>query len=179
MWIFLQSLRHGWTPPSVTVKFFLTLHQSALCVKIEIVMVMELLFLISPRVKYVVRDDLSMGNIETVWIEIFPTSKRAMLLCCVYHPPSQYTFFNNFLSEYETAQLQCPRLLVLGDVNVNLLNPSCSLTKLFLSIMRQVQLIDIVGEPTRITINTSQIDDILTTALTQQGCILLVEVIII
>jgi len=50
---------------------------------------------------------------------------------------------------------------VLGDVNVS---PSCSLTKLFLSILRQVQLTDIIGEPTRITINTSsQIDAILTT----------------
>ena len=68
-----------------------------------------------------------------------------MLLCCVYRPPSQYTFFDNLLSECETAQLQCPRLLVLGDVNVNLLNPTSSL---FLSIMRQVQLTDIIGEPT-------------------------------
>ena len=121
-------------------------------------------FPISPRVKYVVRNECSVGNIETAWIEVFPTSKQAMLLCCVYHPPSQYTFFDNLFFEHETAQLQCPRLLVLGDGNVNLLNPTSSLIKLLLSVMRQVQLTDIIGEPTRITINTSsQIDVILIT----------------
>ena len=79
-----------------------------------------------------VRNELSVGGIETMWIEVFRTSKQATLLCCVYRPPSQYTFFDNLLSECETAQLQCPQLLVLGDVNVNLLNPTSSLTKLFL-----------------------------------------------
>jgi len=81
-------------------------------------------FLISPRIKFAVRSDLSNGNIEAVWIELFPNSRQAMLVCCVYRPPSQYTFFDNFLAECEAAQLQCPRLSVLADVNVNLLNPS-------------------------------------------------------
>ena len=81
-------------------------------------------FLISPRVKYVVRNELSVGNIETMWIEVFPTSKRTILLFCVYRLPSQYTFFDNLLFKCAAAQLQYPRLLVLSDVNVNLLNPT-------------------------------------------------------
>ena len=90
-------------------------------------------FLLSSRVKFVVRVDLSEGHIESVWIELFPKTKRSMLLCCVYHPPSQHTFFDKFLAECEAAQTHCPRVSILGDVNVDLLKPSCSLTKLFLN----------------------------------------------
>ena len=87
-----------------------------------------------------------------------------MLICCVYRPPSQHAFFDKFLSECEAAQMHCPRLSVLGDVNVDLLKSSCSLTKLFLSIMKQLQLTDLVCVPTRVTINSSsQIDVLLTT----------------
>ena len=82
-------------------------------------------FLLSSKVKYVVRSDLCDGNMESLWIELFPKTKRSMLFCCVYRPPSQHSFFDNFLAECETAHLQCPRFTVLGDVNADLLKPSC------------------------------------------------------
>ena len=50
-------------------------------------------FFLSSRVKYVVRSDLCEGQIESLWIELFPKTKRSLLYCCVYHPPSQYCFF--------------------------------------------------------------------------------------
>ena len=45
-------------------------------------------FLLSPGVKFVVRDDLSDGQIESVWLELFPGTKRNMLICLyiVLHP---------------------------------------------------------------------------------------------
>ena len=44
---------------------------------------------ISSRVRYVSRPDLSCGNIESLWLELFPGShKRSMLICCTYRPPS-------------------------------------------------------------------------------------------
>ena len=68
-------------------------------------------------------------------------------LCCFVvfiAPPSQYSFFDNLLAECEIAHLQCPHVVVLGDVNADLLKPSCSQTKLLLPFMKQLQLVDLV-----------------------------------
>ena len=40
---------------------------------------------------------------------------------------------------------------VFGDVNADLLKQSCSQTKLLLSVMKQLQHVDLVCVPTRIT----------------------------
>ena len=32
--------------------------------------------------------DLSDGNVESLWVELFPNSKHAVLLCCIYRSPS-------------------------------------------------------------------------------------------
>ena len=92
------------------------------------------------------------GHIESLWIELFPKTKQSMLFCCVYRPPSQHTFLIIFL--HETAHLQCPRIAVLGDMNADLLKPSCSQTKL-LSVMKHLHLVDLVCVPTRVTLPTA------------------------
>ena len=53
-------------------------------------------FLLTPRVKFVVRSDLCESTIESLWIELYPSTKRSVLFCCVYRPPSQHNFFDNF-----------------------------------------------------------------------------------
>ena len=45
-------------------------------------------FLVTPGVKFVVRPDLCEGHIESIWIELFPSTKRSMLFFCAYQPPS-------------------------------------------------------------------------------------------
>ena len=50
-------------------------------------------FLLSPRVKFVFRYDLCKGQIESVWIELYPYTRRSVLFCCVYRPPLQHNFF--------------------------------------------------------------------------------------
>ena len=107
-------------------------------------------FLLSPRVKFVFRPDLCEGLIESVWIELYPSTKRSVLFCCVYRPPSQHNFFEKFLAECESAHSHCPRLVILGDVNANLMKPSYPQTKLLLSVIRQFKL-DLICAPTRVT----------------------------
>ena len=125
-------------------------------------------FILSDRVKYVLRSDLCEGRIESLWIELFPATKRSMLFCCVYRPPSQHDLFDAFLAEYETAHLQCPSIAIFGDVNADLLKPCYPCTKLLLSVMKQLQLVDLVCTPTRVTMDSSsQIDVLLTT---DDGC---------
>ena len=85
------------------------------------------------------RSDLCEDHIESLWIELFPKSKRSMLFCCVYHPPSQYTFLIAFW--LNMSQLICNVLelrTILGDVNADLLKPSLLHTKSLLFVMKQL-----------------------------------------
>ena len=107
-------------------------------------------FLFSSRVKLVVRPDLCEGNVESIWVEVFPKTERSMLFCCVYCPPFQFCFFDKFLAECKSGLLQCPRITILVDMNADLLKPSCAQTMSLLSVMKQLQLVDLVNAPTRI-----------------------------
>lgn len=49
-------------------------------------------FLLLSRVKFAVRPDLCEGHIQSIWIELFPKTKRSMLLCCVYFPHPKIAF---------------------------------------------------------------------------------------
>ena len=121
-------------------------------------------FLFSSRVKLVVHHDLCEGHVESIWVEVFPRTKRSMLFCCVYRPPSQFCFFDKFLAECESGLLQCPQTTILGDMNADLLKPSCAQTKSLLSVVKQLQLVDLVNAPTRVTMTSSaQIDVLMTT----------------
>ena len=40
-------------------------------------------FLLSPRVKFVLRPDLCEGKIESIWIELYPSTKRSVVLLCL------------------------------------------------------------------------------------------------
>ena len=75
----LLLLRHGWTLQLMIMRYFLTPQLSVLYKMIKIVMVVGVAFLLSSRVKFVVRFDLCEGHIESLWIELFPKSKRSML----------------------------------------------------------------------------------------------------
>jgi len=56
--------------------------------------------------------------IESLWIELFPNTKRAVFLCCVYHSPSDYHFYDHLILECEKALLHsCQKLIIIGDLN--------------------------------------------------------------
>ena len=58
---------------------------------------------ISTSIRFVSRPDLKSNSIETLWIELFPCSKRSILICCAYRPPSQSGFFKDVLTECDLA----------------------------------------------------------------------------
>ena len=108
--------------------------------------------------------DISEGNVESLWIQLYPHTKRAVLLCFVHRSPSDYHFYDNFLVECEKGLLTyCDRLVILGDFNSNFSQVSSPQTKFLFSFMRQFQLHELVQSPTRVTATTtSQLDLILT-----------------
>lgn len=57
---------------------------------------------------FCVRPDLREDTVESSWIKLFPHSKRSLLLCCVYRPPSKVDFYDLFTrtkaSEYSMEE---------------------------------------------------------------------------
>lgn len=86
-------------------------------------------FVVSDHLRFCVRPDLREGNVESLWIELFPHSKRSLLICCVYRPPSKVDFYDLFTLECEKLVLHnaqtYQKVLVFGDLNSNLLNSAC------------------------------------------------------
>ena len=59
----------------------------------------------SNRVRYRTCSDLSERSVESLWVELFPNSKRAILMCCAYRSPSDCHFFDNLMVECEKGLL--------------------------------------------------------------------------
>ena len=60
-------------------------------------------FVISNSIPFVLKPELREGNVESLWIERFPKSKRSLLVYCVYRPPSKADVYDNFTSECENV----------------------------------------------------------------------------
>ena len=119
--------------------------------------------LFSSHVRFRSCFDLSYGNVESLWVELFPNSKRAVLLCCAYRSPSDYHFFDNLMVECEKGLLtSCQNLVIMGDLNSNPMSSVSQQTKFLYSFMNQFHLHKLVQSPTRVTAtSSSQLDLIL------------------
>ena len=68
--------------------------------------------LISNHIRYCQKLDFSSGEIESLWIELYPRSKRSLLLCCAYRPPSKLDFYEYLTLECEKGLLYAPKVLI-------------------------------------------------------------------
>ena len=73
-------------------------------------------------------------------------------------------YFDHLLEEYEKCLLEGNhKITVLGDLNSNLANLTLLSTKMLTHFMKQLQLQELVNQPTRITGNTSSHLDVILT----------------
>ena len=70
-------------------------------------------FIISTMVSFIFISDLREGNVESLWIELFPRSKRSLLVCCAYRPPSKADFYDHFTSECKRSLLSVGQKLLI------------------------------------------------------------------
>ena len=69
--------------------------------------------MISAMLSFIVRPDLREGNVESLWIKLFPRSKKSFLVCCAYHPPSKADFYDHFASECERSLLSASQKVLI------------------------------------------------------------------
>jgi exonuclease III len=102
------------------------------------------------------RADLEHPNHEVIWIEVY-VPQKSIILCIVYRPENNTTEFWKYLNySIENALDISDKLVVIGDLNVNLLlNTRSHLS----DIIDTKNLRNIITEPTRVTRTTSTLID--------------------
>lgn len=106
--------------------------------------------LLSGRMRFKPRFDISEGKLEFHWIELFLGSKRALNLCCVYRPPSQYGFYEHLWRMWKHTRARMTHHN--GRPRLKLTRPITTTDKHAYS---DDELHDLVQSPTRITQATS------------------------
>ena len=114
------------------------------------------------------REDLEVREIESVWIEIWPSRQhsKGILIATIYRPPDTSKFlhkdFNTLFSSMMTnASGESKEMIVLGDMNVNFLVPGDN--KDLKSIFDLFGLKQVIEKPTRITETTRTLIDVVLT----------------
>ena len=107
--------------------------------------------------------DLSGGQIESIWGELYPRSKRSLLLCCAYRPPSKMDFYDHFMIECENGVQRSQKMLLLGDLNSDTLSTKLPECRLLQSFSSSFGLQDMFVGPTRVTESTSSHLDVFLT----------------
>ena len=105
------------------------------------------------------RIDLEHPYIESIWIEIQLTSFN-ILICNIYrHPKSSNSWYSSFTEMLDSAWLENKNIILMGDFNIDLLEPQDSWNDIFNSF----NLTQIISLPTRVTpTHSSLIDHIYT-----------------
>ncbi len=93
---------------------------------------------------------------ESIWVEIKDKS-NTYLICNVYRPPNYHLeFWHNLNVCLESASEIAKRIIIVGDINEDQLNPTT--TKLR-NILMVNNMKNIIREPTRVTIHTQTLID--------------------
>lgn len=123
---------------------------------------------ISDDVTWDRRKDLEMKEIESVWIEIWPSRQhcKGILVSTIYRPPDTSKYLHkNFNSVFNSmmtkASEESKEMIVLGDMNVNFLVPGDN--KDLKSVFEPLGLKQTIEKPTRITETTRTLIDIVLT----------------
>ena len=124
------------------------------------------LIYIKENLDYKERADLCVETIEATWIELKLTSNTSMLLCCLYRPPSaKNEYFNDMLDMFEKAYVENSELCLAGDLNHNYVFDESLSTNPIHYIENLYMLKQIVTEPTRVTMTSSTLLDVILTSI--------------
>ena len=104
-------------------------------------------------------------KIEAIWAELLLNSQR-LLIGCIYRPPDDLSFFNNFEITLDKIRLTRKNFLITGDLNSDLLNKSKpdemkTSGKKLIKILRSNSCTNLITKPTRVTESTKSIIDLI------------------
>ena len=117
------------------------------------------------NINYQKRPDLVPNDLEAVSLEVRQANSQSFIISSVHRPPNSKT--EVFLKIERLIQLidnENKEVYILGDLNINLLEPNLSTGKKLQEIMELYQLTQIINDPTRITEYTKSLIDVCITS---------------
>ena len=109
-------------------------------------------------------------GLHQLWVQIQLNKNKSIIVCVTYKPPNcpVTCIKDEFKSMFIEAFMMQPQIVIMGDLNCNLLNNSSVEVKVLLDTCNELNLSQIIKEPTRITAQTrSLLDVIMVTPLTK------------
>ena len=114
-------------------------------------------------------------NIEHVFLKIFIPKLKPILIGIFYRPPTQRSFLETLIKDFETLNLDNKEIYILGDFNINLIQNNIYILKehessiseslmtplvnQYKELCQKFSLKQMLREPTRITCNSSTLLD--------------------
>ena len=126
-------------------------------------------FYVRETISHTLRADLSMPDIESLWVEVYSPDGTSYLLCSMYRPPSaSHDYYDKMIENIELVSMLNKEIVIFGDLNFNYkLDESLSLNPVHL-IENLFHLSQIVTEPTRKTLTSSTLLDVILTSVPEK-----------
>ena len=118
---------------------------------------------VSNSISYSVKDNLSVDQLEMVWLEAKPTHSKSFLICSVYRPPSfnKLQFFNYLYDNIELALSLGLPVMVMGDLNIDCVPEVYNSSNEIFKLCKLFNFKQSVTCSTRVTANTSTLIDVI------------------
>ena len=126
-------------------------------------------FYVRETISHTLRADLSMPDIESLWVEVNSPDGTSYLLCSMSRPPSaSHDYYDKMIENIELVSMLNKEIVIFGDLNFNYkLDESLSSNPVHL-IENLFQLSQIVTEPTRKTLTSSTLLDVILTSVPEK-----------
>ena len=105
---------------------------------------------------------ISSSDFHQQWLQIQVKQHKSMIVCVSYKPPdcSVTCFSDDLKLNYTEALLLGKNIVIKGDLNCDLINPNCPKAKLLTDTCSELQLIQLIDAPTRITLQSRSLLDV-------------------
>ena len=114
-------------------------------------------------------DSLYSEYVESIWCNIKPCSGECILVGCIYRPPSStLSYYNRLVNNIEKAININHNTVILGDFNIDVSSENHYYYNKFMILCELFDLTQLIKEPTRVTLNTSTIIDLICTTINEK-----------
>ena len=126
-------------------------------------------FYVRENISHTLRADLSISDIESIWVEVNAPDGTSYLICSMYRPPSaSHDYYDKMIENIELVFMLNKEIVIFEDLNFyNKIDESLSSNPVHL-IENLFQLSQIVTEPTRKTLTSSTLLDVILTSLPEK-----------
>ncbi len=106
---------------------------------------------------------ISTSDFHQLWLKIQVRQHKSFIVCVAYRPPdSQVSCIREELKpRCIEALLMGKQVVIMGDLNCNLLNPSCVEAKVLTDTFSELNMTQLIKDPTRITSHSRSLLDVI------------------